>query len=101
MPAGPGVRYFKDVDDNSDTEVGFIASSRFFYAITDTVAFTNDTDILGSEVNTIVSNDAGVNFKVSNSLSTRLSYRTDYNTDPTPGLKSTDNTLGASLVLGF
>ena len=101
VQAGPGVRYFKDADDNSDTEVGFIASSRFFYGITDSVAFTNDTDVLGSDVNTIVSNDAGVNFKVSNSLSTRFSYRTDYNTDPTPGLKSTDNTIGASLVIGF
>ena len=76
-------------------------SSRYFYALTDTVSFTNDTDVLGSETNTIVSNDAGVNFKVSNNLSTRISYRTDYNTDPTAGLKSTDNTIGLSLVMGF
>tara|TARA_R110002020_G_scaffold188846_2_gene387640 strand:- start:889 stop:1131 length:243 start_codon:yes stop_codon:yes gene_type:complete len=34
-------------------------------------------------------------------LLTRLSYRTDYNTDPTAGLKSTDTTLGVSLVMGF
>ena len=60
-----------------------------------------DTDILGSDINTIVSNDAGMNFKLSNNLSTRVSYRTDYNTDPAAGLKSTDNTLGVSLVLGF
>jgi len=38
---------------------------------------------------------------MSNNLSTRVSYRTDYNTDPSAGLKSTDNTLGVSLVLGF
>ncbi len=60
-----------------------------------------DTDILGSDVNTVISNDAGVNFKMSDNLSTRISYRTDYNTDPTPGLKSSDNTIGLSLVLGF
>ncbi len=85
----------------SDTEVGFIASSRYFYAFTDTVSFTMDTDILGSSVNTVLSNDAGVNFKVSDRLSTRVSLRTDYNTDPTAGLQSTDNTIGLSLVLGF
>ena len=101
VQAGPGVRYFKDVTGVSDTEAGFIATSRYFYGITDTVSFTMDTEILGSDVNTIVSNDAGVNFKVSNNLSTRISYQTDYNTDPAAGLKSTDNTLGVSLVLSF
>ncbi len=101
VQAGPGVRYFKDVTGNSETEAGFIASSRYFYSFTDTVSFTMDTDILGSDVNTIVSNDAGVNFKMSNNLSTRINLRTDYNTDPVAGLKSTDNTVGVSLVLGF
>jgi len=101
VQAGPGARYYKDATGDSDTEVGFIVSSRYYYALTDTVSFTNDTDVLGSETNTIVSNDAGVNFKVSNNLSTRVSYRTDYNTDPTAGLKSTDNTIGLSLVMGF
>jgi putative salt-induced outer membrane protein len=38
---------------------------------------------------------------LSDNLSTRVSYRTDYNTDPIGALKSTDNTLGVSLVLGF
>lgn len=101
VQAGPGARYYKDAAGVSDTEGAFIVSSRYFYALTDTVSFTNDTDVLGSDTNTIVSNDAGVNFKVSNNLSTRVNYRTDYNTDPTAGLKSTDNTLGVSLVMGF
>ena len=101
VQAGPGARYYKDATGVSDTEVGFIVSSRYFYALTDTVSFTNDTDVLGSDANTIVSNDAGINYKLSNNLSTRVSYRTDYNTDPSAGLKSTDNTLGISLVLGF
>ena len=101
VQAGPGVRYFKDVTGSSETEVGFIATSRYFYGFNETVSFTMDTDILGSDINTVISNDAGVNFKMSNNLSTRVSYRTDYNTDPAAGLKSTDNTLGVSLVLGF
>lgn len=101
VQAGPGARYFKDATGVSDTEVGFIVSSRYFYSLTDTVSFTNDTDILGSDANTIVSNDAGVNFKVSNNLSTRVSYRTDYNTDPVGGAVSTDNTIGLSIVMGF
>ncbi|WP_335751642.1 DUF481 domain-containing protein [Sulfitobacter sp.] len=101
VQAGPGVRYFKDVTGDSETEVGFIATSRYFYGFNDTVSFTMDTDILGSDVNTTVTNDAGINYKMSKNLSTRVSYRTEYNTDPAAGLKSTDNTLGVSLVLGF
>ncbi len=101
VQGGPGARYFKDAADNSDTEAGFIISSRYFYGLTDTVSFTNDTDILGSDANTIVSNDAGINFKMSNNLSTRISYRTDYNTDPAAGAASTDNSIGISIVLGF
>lgn len=102
VQAGPGVRYFKSAaTGNSETEVGYIASSRYFYAISDTVSFTMDTDFLGSDVNTLISNDAGVNYKLSNNLSTRVSYRTEYNTDPAAGVKSTDNTLGVSLVIGF
>ncbi|MGB5863691.1 MAG: DUF481 domain-containing protein [Sulfitobacter sp.] len=101
VQGGPGVRYFDDVNGVDETEVGFIVSSRYYYAFNETVSLTIDTDILGSDINTIMSNDAGVNFKMSDNLSTRVSYRSEYNTDPAAGLKSTDNTLGVSLVLGF
>lgn len=101
IQAGPGVRYFSSIDGESETETGFIASSRYYYGFSDTVAFTLDTDVLGSNENTVVTNDIGVNFKVSQNLSTRVGYRTEYNTDPVDGRKSTDNTLGLSLVLGF
>ncbi len=42
-----------------------------------------------------------MNFKVSDNLSTRVSYRTDYNSDPAPGTTATDNTFGVSLIVGF
>jgi putative salt-induced outer membrane protein len=65
------------------------------------MSLTNDTDVLGSSASTVVSNDLGLNFKMSDALSTRISYRTDYNSDPAAGRKSTDNTVGLSLVVGF
>ena len=101
VQGGPGVRYYEDVLGNDETELAGILSSRYFYAVSDTVAFTNDTDLLGSDENTVITNDAGFNFKVSQNLATRLSLRTDYNSDPVAGRESTDNTLGVSLVLGF
>jgi len=101
VQAGPGVRYFKSIDDNAETEAAFIASSRYFYKFNDNVSFTMDTDVLGSSENTLLSNDAGLNYRLSDNLSTRISLVTDYNTDPQGDLKSTDNKIGLSLVLGF
>lgn len=101
VQAGPGVRYTQTATGTETTELAGLASSRIFYALTDTVSLTNDTDLLGSDVNTIVSNDFGVNFKVSNNMSTRVSYRTDYNNNPEVGKTATDNTFGVSLIVGF
>lgn len=101
VQAGPGVRYIEPATGDSTTEGAVLASSRFWYKISDGVSLTNDTDVLGSKENTAATNDFGINFKVSDNLATRISYRTDYNSDPLPGFKSTDNTLGLSLVVGF
>ncbi|EPX78216.1 DUF481 domain-containing protein [Litoreibacter arenae] len=101
LQAGIGVRYTKDFAGVSETEEAVIGSSRYYLRLTDTMSLTNDTDILSSSANTVVSNDLGVNFKMSDNLATRVSYKTDYNSDPTAGRKSTDNTVGVSLVLGF
>ena len=116
VQAGPGVRYLDRngnyLDDNGDfvesaggdgnnTDLAGIISSRVYYGFTDTVSVTNDTDVLTSDTNTSVINDFGVNFKVNDTLTTRVSYRTDYDSDPADGFKSTDNRIGLSLVVGF
>lgn len=98
VQAGVGVSYLRDGLGNSETETGYIASSRFFYQISDSMFLTNDTDVLSSDSALRANNDLGVNFKVSDALSTRVSYLTDYN--DSRDIK-TDNRLGVSLVLGF
>ncbi len=98
LQAGIGVSYLRDGLGNSETETGYIASSRFFYQISDSLFLTNDTDVLDSDTALRANNDLGVNFKVSETLSTRISYLTDYNDGR--DIK-TDNRLGVSLVVGF
>ena len=98
VQAGIGASYLRDGLGNSETETGYIASSRFFYQISDSMFLTNDTDVLSSDSALRANNDLGVNFKVSDALSTRISYLTDYN--DSRDIK-TDNRLGVSLVLGF
>ncbi|MGR3591626.1 MAG: hypothetical protein ACU0B9_19795 [Limimaricola soesokkakensis] len=58
-------------------------------------------DFLFSESSNLVTYDAGVNFRVTDTLSPRLSDRTEYTSDPLPGLDDIDSTIGASLVHGF
>ena len=101
VQGGPGVRYTALQDGTDETDAAGILSSRFFYGLTDAVSLTNDTDVLTSDINTLVTNDFGVNFRMSDNLSTRVSYRTEYNDDPLPGFENSDNTLGLSLVVGF
>ncbi len=98
LQAGVGVSYLRDGLGNSETEAGYIASSRFFYEFSDSMFVTNDTDVLSSESALRANNDLGVNFKITDSLSTRVSYLTDYN--DARAIK-TDNRLGVSLVVGF
>ncbi len=101
VQAGPGVRYTKDQAGNTATETSGILSSRLYYKLTDVMSITNDTDVLASKGSEIASNDFGINYKISDALSTRLSYQTDYNSKPEAGFEKMDNTFGASLVLGF
>lgn len=101
VQAGPGVRYIEDQLGADTTEVAGIASSRVYHEITDAVFLTNDTDVLYSGTGTLATNEFGVNFKVSEALTTRLGYRTEYNSDPLPGLENFDNKLTAALIVGF
>lgn len=102
VQAGPGVRFTEaNGSGDEETELGAIASSFFYYRLSDGVAFTNDTNVLYSEATTLVTNDAGVNFRVTDLVSTRLGYRTEWTSDPEPGFEDTDNELTAALVFSL
>jgi putative salt-induced outer membrane protein len=101
VQAGPGFRYLEDQDANDTTEVAGIASSRFFYRISDTAFMTNDTDLIGSDESVNVYNDLGVNFRVTDTLSTRVYLQTDWTDDPAPGFEEFDNSVGLALVASF
>ncbi|MDO5621375.1 MAG: DUF481 domain-containing protein [Paracoccus sp. (in: a-proteobacteria)] len=103
VQAGVGIRYTQKVTDayelNSNTETGYIASSRFYHKFNDNVFITDDLDYLtSSDAGDAITNEFGVNFKMSDALATRVSYRTEYDSERAI---RTDNTLGVSLVYGF
>ena len=101
VQAGPGVRYVEEQNGFDTTEAAGMASSRFYYKFTETMFLTNDTDYLYSDINAVTTNDLAINFKMTDALATRFSYRTDYNSNPLPGLDAWDNRLGIAVVYGF
>ncbi|MDR7124855.1 DUF481 domain-containing protein [Pseudotabrizicola sp. 4114] len=98
VQAGIGVSYLQDGARNSTTETGYLAASRFFYRINDNFFVTNDTDVLKSDSALRANNDLGLNVKMTDAFSTRISYLSEYN--DSRAIK-TDNKLGVSLVFGF
>jgi putative salt-induced outer membrane protein len=98
VQAGIGQSYQNDGLDDSITELGVIASSRLFYGFNERVFATMDTDVLRTDSALRVNNDLGVSFKMSDNLSTRVSYLTEYNDSRDI---QADNRLGLSLVMNF
>lgn len=102
VQAGPGVRYTKNVDNgDTNTDLAGILSSRFYYQVANDVFVTNDTDVLYSEVDTLVSNELALNTRIVGPISGRVGLRTDYSTEPAAGQKSTDNRMSIGVVYSF
>jgi putative salt-induced outer membrane protein len=98
VQAGIGQSYQEYGDGTSETELTYIASSRLFYGFNENVFASMDTDVLSSDTALRVNNDLGVSVRMSDNLSTRVSYLTEYNDSEAI---RTDNRLGVSLVMGF
>ena len=98
VQAGIGQSYQKYGDGDSITELGYIASSRLFYAFNENIFASNGTDVLYTDSALRVNNDLGVSFKMSDNLSTRISYLTEYNDSRAI---QADNRVGLSLVINF
>ncbi|MCX8507585.1 MAG: DUF481 domain-containing protein, partial [Rhodobacteraceae bacterium] len=93
-----GYSYLQYGDHTDNDEPGAIASSRFYVQLGENVYLTNDTDVLSSDSALRANNDLGLNFKVTDALSTRISYLVDYNDNRA---HKTDNKVALSLVYGF
>lgn len=100
VQAGPGYRFaqLSDVGSADIEEAAFGLSSDYARKMTETVAFTNDTDVISSESDTVVFNDLALSISMTEVLALRTSILTEYHTDPEPGFEDTDNTFGISLV---
>lgn len=98
VQAGIGLSYLKYGNDNSETETGYIASSRLYWRVSESFFVTNDTDVLSSDSALRVNNDLGLNMKMSDAFATRVGYLTEYNDSRAT---RSENKLGVALVYSF
>lgn len=111
LKAGPAWRRVDYLDDSSESSLGALAGLDFDWQLARSLKFTQDADLVadaGGQAavlvdtnNTSVLLTTGLEVKVSEGLSTRLSYTVDYDSNPPAGAVSTDTLTRFTLVYGF
>lgn len=101
VQAGPGYRVAQTVGGGEVNEAAASVSSNFYKSLSDGVYLTNDTDVIYSEYATTVKNELALNVSLSESLTMRTGYTTNFNNQTDNSFKDAENTLGVSIVYGF
>lgn len=111
LKAGPAWRRVDYIDGTGGSSFGGLAGLDFDWQLAKQLKFTQDVDFVadaGGEATVFVDSDTvsavlatGFEAQVSNSLSTRVSYTVDYDSNPPTGAVSTDTLARFTLVYGF
>ena len=101
IQAGPGYRLAELVGGGEVSEAAASVSSTFYKSLTDTTYITNDTDVIYSEYATTVTNELALNVAVSDALTLRTSYSTNFNDLTDETFKDAENTFGVAAVYSF
>jgi putative salt-induced outer membrane protein len=109
--AGPVVRRTEIVGGGSDDRIGGLAGFDFNWKITKRLTFTQDANMVAATGgnatlivdadNTTLALNSGLEAKISDRLSTRLSYALNYDSNPPPQGVSTDTMTRFTMVYGF
>jgi putative salt-induced outer membrane protein len=111
LQAGPAWRRVDFLDGTSDSSLGALAGLDFDWQFAKSLKFTQDANfvadgggaatVLIDSNNTSILLTSGLEAKVSDRLTTRLSYTFDYDSNPPLGAVSTDTLTRFTLVYGF
>lgn len=111
IKAGPAYRRSEFVDGTSSDNLAALFGLDFDWQLADTIKLTNDTSATtegGGEALVFVDADnislsaiTGIEAKLNSSLSARLSYSLEYDSNPPAGAVKTDTLTRFTLVYGF
>ena len=100
--AGPGYRY-SPIDDTNEIErqIAAFGSSELDWVIREGVIFEQDLNATWTELTTTFQSVTALNTKLTDAISTGLSFEYRYETDPPEGRENFDTIARASLIYGF
>ncbi len=111
VKAGPAWRRTEFVNGGSESSFGALAGLDFDWTIADKIKLTQDANAVatagGSALAIIDSNNTsltlvtGLESGISNSLTARISYTVEYDSNPPAGAVSTDTLTRFTLIYGF
>src|SRR5690606_33566593 len=111
LKAGPAWRRVDFVDGTRDSSFGALAGVDFDWRFAPQLELTQDADLVAdsggaatvflTSSTTSVLATTGLEAKVSDNLTTRLSYTIDYDSNPPEGTVPTDTLTRFTLVYGF
>ena len=101
VQAGPGYRWAEVVGGGRVEEEAISASSNFYRSLTETSYITNDTDVIYSDFATTATNELALNVAVSEALTLRTSYITNYNDQTDDSFADAENVFGVAAVYNF
>ena len=111
VKAGPAYRVTEFVTGETDSRLAALLGFDFDWRITERLTFSQNSDLVaegGGQATAIIDSRTttlnlmtGLDAKVSDRLSTRLSYQVKYDSDPPAGAVTTDTVSRFTLVYGF
>ena len=82
----------------TEEEFALRALSDFDYKFNDNVSFYNDSEIIWSDSDTYIWNEAGITAQLWGNIAARASYRVDYHSNPPAGSVGTDTISRVGIV---
>jgi len=111
VKAGPAYRVTEFTDGSSASRIAGLVGLDFDWQMLERLKLTQDVEALAEtggratvifdSANTTVNLVTGLDFRVSNRLRSRLSYKIEYDSNPPAGSVGTDTLTRATLIYGF
>ena len=107
--AGPGVQYTQFVEPDSpdpefkreETEIAAFFGSDLHWLLRENITLEHVADATWTEKNSTLESRVALTSKLTETISTRVSYNVKHETDPAEDREATDTQLKASVVFGF
>lgn len=101
LEAGPGVRHDEFQGGGNTTKALAYGAASYGYQLTDNAQFIQGLSILAND-DTTVNSETGLNVKINDHFSLKVSYNVTYNQDPPSSApKHTDTKTAVALVYGM